>query len=203
MLNVVLAVFIALQAANVHATLSKAKPPVFCAPISPPVRAPSVKAQPLPPEVYEQIVQKKLMVTARLQMLFNDPLNPPDLEYGCIAVVFGPPNTLHAERTLLRVNFAAIRGNGRTPVKPLMYLVVRKDVALALADLPGDESRVAMLSVLPDGAISGRGELSPEAMSLMEAVLKARRFRRSTAVPVPRAGVQDAPALQPGRPPAI
>ncbi|GAB4819993.1 hypothetical protein N2152v2_007039 [Parachlorella kessleri] len=131
---------------------------------------------------------------AQLQHLFQ----APDLEFGCFAAVHGPPASEHAGQSLMRVDIGAAKGGPRRSLP--IYLAVDRQLALGLADTPGDDNRVALLATLPEVKLTGRQGLSANAEALLGAVLASRQ-------PQPqqhgRAREQEKPMGTPGQQPQL
>lgn len=125
------------------------------------------------------LAEEKLLLLDRLQALFDDPDHPPDLEMGCVKAVHGLQHTSHVGQSLLRVDIGQVKGGAVRYKRPLVvYCLASVDIACALLDLPTNEARVALLSVLPGSLLLGRGALPAAATELMDGVLLARRRLR-------------------------
>jgi hypothetical protein len=178
-----------LQAANVDATLRRAS----VARRSGGTSAVPVALQPLAQRVaLEQAeqaaaeVDQRLCLATDLEQLFQDPEHPPDLEAGCVAAVHAPPAAggsgkvnggtaalqRHAQQSLLRLDWGAVKGGARRGLGP-RFLLVPRAVAEALADAPSNDARLALLEVLPERRHAGRQHL--QTAGLVEVVRRARQ----------------------------
>lgn len=139
-----------------------------------------------------------------LEALFGgDAAQPPALEFGCFAAIHALPGSAHAGHSLLRVDLspapaaaAAAAANGSRngssgvaapatgsasstaadgPPPGPVYVCVRTSLVVALADTPSDDMRLAMLSALPEGRLTGRQGLSTVGAALLEELLVMQR----------------------------
>ncbi len=63
-----------------------------------------------------------------LLQVFNDPIRPPDVEFGCFAALYGPKGSAYEGQALLRVDIGAGR-TGRGKAMPVVVPMSRADVA--------------------------------------------------------------------------
>jgi monoamine oxidase len=128
----------------------------------------------------DKLVNEKLVLSSRLKMLFDDPEHPPDLEVGSFKAVYGAPGSHVAHQALLRIDISSARGKfskeereGTRQVN--LYCVVLKDTAMAVAEQTDNYARVALLGSLPSVKLVERTGLGPEAVGVMDSVMRWRR----------------------------
>ena len=125
-------------------------------------------------------LERLLLLTARLKILFEDPTFPPDLEFGAFRAVHGPLGTRFTNHSLVRIDISRI-SRGKRPKsaklgRPLiLYCLAPKDVVCAMMDLPGNDARIALLSAIPGVSLVEREGLPADAIDIVNLVLQTRR----------------------------
>jgi len=132
----------------------------------------------------DKMVNDKLVLSSRLKMLFDDPEHLPDLEVGSFKAVYGAPGSHVAHQALLRIDISSARGkfskqerDGSRQVN--VYCVVLKDTAMAVAEQADNYARVALLGSLPSVKLVERTGLGPDAMSVMDSVMRWRKKKET------------------------
>ena len=154
------------------------QPVVLVSPMSP-------RVVPLLRPEHAQCIANKVSKLSKLKMLFDDHLNPPDIDVHGFKVVFGAPGSAVAHQGLLRIDMTFLRGPGRQgrnqysasgdSASMNIYCLLLKDHALALAGLPDNFHRMNMLTCLPGAKYLDREELPEDAMKILESVMRRRR----------------------------
>ena len=75
----------------------------------------------LGPNLVQPLLLSLMTPAAGLQV-FGDPRHPPDAEFGCCALVYGPDGSEYDGEALLRVDIGAARG-GRARSLPLLFVL--------------------------------------------------------------------------------
>ena len=126
--------------------------------------------------VAEKVTVDKLMLSSRLRLLFDDPLHPPDLEFGAFKAVFGARGSVVAERALLRIDATpSSRPKSCSTPRVVVYCVVDRDVVYALMEMVDNPARFALLGSLPGVDFKERASLNGDAVEIMKSVMTWRR----------------------------
>lgn len=125
-------------------------------------------------------LERAAQLEALLHAAFCDAAHPPDLEFGCFAVVLGPSRSVFEGEALLRIDTGDARGGSRRHLPMFVQLFAHQ--AAMLRDMRGgDDARIDAMTGPMGVKLVGRAPLPGRTLDFLRAVL----ISRGTPLPKP------------------